>query len=393
MTWLYPLAYSWMPPKLLIRDQELNKIINCIDADYPRNLWIYGGRGLGKSLTLKVFNSYAEDSGRIKPIYIECSELPSETIFKLASKLGIKSKKAESIASVLKHILDGEGVEKIVLIFDDLDRMKYISRDFSPFIHVLCDELDEFRFSLIFSSTLSYSKANEVFSSSALSRLQLKPLYFRPYTKQEVKTLLMQRLNYIDEIDISVDEDALDFICEKVSRIGGDFRKALDFMREALTLGKGKVTLSVVREIWRRMKTEFWVNQIRELPYHQALILACIVETVANHLAKEGLLSIDFSTGDINAKIDPPYLPVAWDEVKKLYLKRCMELGIQPYRSRMMYYALDNLSIKLGYIKKEILPANHELNYLKKKSLFIWLGEKIENLSLAMKQINWYDIW
>jgi hypothetical protein len=224
-------------------------------------------------------------------------------------------------------------------------------------------------------TTIDYEKSDSILSEPAQSRLKFKPLKFNRYTKEEIITLLKQRLRYI-QTTLPIQEDAIQLIAEKVSRIGGDFRKALEITRNAVKLGE--LTTETVEKAWSTEKTTFWKYQITDLSYHMALLLGCIVEeTVKIHKSRN---------------IEPPYFPVSWDAVKIRYRRKASEFKVEPQTDKMLYYWLEQLWLR-KWIDKFILSKRHEWNYTKTRGLYIRLLEKTSNLIPALEEIDWTTPW
>ncbi len=72
------------------------------------------------------------------------------------------------------------------------------------------------------------------------SRLQFKPvlLNFPPYSKQDITTILSQRIKEVlaDDIDNVIAPSALQYLSGKISSTTGDLRKAMDICRRAIEL-------------------------------------------------------------------------------------------------------------------------------------------------------------
>ena len=373
---LYALSERWIPNELLVRNTQLNMLLENSKSKMPYNYWITGGSGSGKSLVAKIYNNMVHNS-----YLIVCSSKSfKETVKAFAFSQGIAPKSTENPVSTIMSVLSkGENKESLSLslIFDDVDKLeRYFKRDFSSYLHDLYDRLlsADITFSINIVTNISFNQIDNCLSQPTISRLKFKSLNFRRYSKDEIVILLKQRLGYIK--DVTVEENALAFIGEKISGIGGDFRQILDIAKESL---KDSLSFSLenVKRAWIFEKEGFWKDRILELPYHQALILVCIVEET---LAQ-------------NAEIkNPPYLPVNWLCIKNRYQKHCKELNIQPLRPKMQYYWLEYLKLK-EWVEKFVLPSNHEWNYMHQKSLHIRLTEKLENLEPPIEDIDWKTQW
>ena len=372
---LFPLSERWKPNKLLIRDKQLNTLLDKCTRKFPENFWITGDRGLGKTLTAELFCQRIEGSYLIT----FRSHIFRETMRDFALTHGIIPRSTDHPITLMMKVFEKEGYDKIVIFMDDVDKLgRYLRRDFGVYLHDLYDRLQETygdNFSINIITTRPYQESFKIIKGLAESRLKLKPLLFPRYSKKEIVTLLNQRLQYIE--GLKVEQEAVETIGDIISRIGGDFRKALHITRNAI-LNSGNLTTSAVKEAWKLEKMNFWRNQILDLPYHAALLLGCIVEeTVKQHGELKG---------------EPPYFPAAWSHIKNRYRRRCMKFGVEPQNQKMLYYWLEQLWLK-GWIDKFTLSKKHEFNYTGKRELYIRILEKLENLIPAMKEIDWSEPW
>jgi Cdc6-like AAA superfamily ATPase len=372
---LFPLSENWIPNKLLIRDKQLNTLLENVDKPFPSNFWITGDKGLGKTLTVTILSQIRKDV-----FVIKCeTQSFKETAKKFALSNNIIPKATESPLTTIMRTLEAQAKSKVAhVIFDDVDKLqRYFKRDFALYAQGLYDALltEGYKFSIHVITTLPFKTAEKIISSPAMSRLKFKPLLFPRYSKHEITTLLKQRLQFIEKL--IVEEEAVEEIAEITSRIGGDFRKALEITRNAI-VNKGALTLTAVKEAWEKEKTSFWKDQITNTPFQAAMLLACIVEeTVKVH-------------GEI--KGDPPYFPVSWGCVKNRYRRRCQNFNVSPQNDKMLYYWLEQLWLN-GWVEKFTLSKKHEWNYTHNKELYIRLNEKLSNLIPAIKEINWSEEW
>jgi Cdc6-like AAA superfamily ATPase len=371
---LFPLSENWVPNELLIRNKELQVLNENFATTIPQNFWIYGDKGLGKSLTVKIFSQMNPSV-----FVLNCtSQSLKDSVRQFCLTHGLIPKAIESPLTQLMKVITANKPSKVAIFFDDVDKLgRYLKRDFAPYLHDLYDRLMEenIPFTINVVTTIDYEKSDSILSEPAQSRLKFKPLKFNRYTKEEIITLLKQRLRYI-QTTLPIQEDAIQLIAEKVSRIGGDFRKALEITRNAVKLGE--LTTETVEKAWSTEKTTFWKYQITDLSYHMALLLGCIVEeTVKIHKSRD---------------IEPPYFPVSWDAVKIRYRRKASEFKVEPQTDKMLYYWLEQLWLR-KWIDKFILSKRHEWNYTKTRGLYIRLLEKTSNLIPALEEIDWTTPW
>jgi len=364
---LFPLSDKWIPNELLVRDKQLKELLDNVGKS---NFWICGDKGLGKSLTAKIFTSMVDGY-----LLAFTSQAFRDGVREFALKHGVVPKTREHPITTLMSVFKNK-TKQVVIVFDDVDKLgRYLRRDFSLYLHDLHDRmLEKFEsFSIHVITTIPFNQINSILSPPAKSRLRFKPLIFPRYTKDEIIILLKQRLSFIPEL--KVEEEALEKIADFVSRIGGDFRKALEITRNSIK--NGELKTEYINEGLMVEKHGFWKERLLEMPYHEALLLASIVQETLKH------------KGEVD---EPPYLPVSWDVVKQTYLQACKQFEIKPHRDKMLYYWLEKLWLE-QWIDKFTLSKSHEWNYLKKRGLFIRLKEKLENLVEPIKTIDWGKEW
>jgi Cdc6-like AAA superfamily ATPase len=371
---LYPLSENWIPNELLIRNKELQILNENSKDNFPQNLWIYGDKGLGKSLTTRIFSQMNQNV-----FVLNCtSQSFKDSVKRFCLSHNVIPRSDESPVTQLINVVANITPSELTICFDDVDKLgRYLKRDFGPYLHDLYDRLMEknIKFSINVITTADYEDVNKFLSSPAQSRLKFKPLKFHRYTSPEIITLLKQRLQYIH--GVTFQEEAITLIAERISRIGGDFRKALEITRNALKLN-GKLTTEAVESAWSAEKVSFWKSQIADLSYHMALLLACIVEETAKiHNSRD---------------IEPPYFPVSWDAIKNRYRKRTSQLNVDPQSEKMLYYWLEQLWLK-KWIDKFTLSKRHEWNYTQTRGLYLRLLEKTSNLIPAINEIDWRTPW
>ena len=67
-------------------------------------------------------------------------------------------------------------------------------------------------------------------------------LHFAPYDKDQLVTILFNKMPTITSHSVSFDDKAIQFCARKVSAVHGDLRKAVDICRRAAEITEGKGT-------------------------------------------------------------------------------------------------------------------------------------------------------
>ena len=388
---LFPLSEAWMPPKLLVRDQQLEDLIKNTRCDYPYNFWIFGGRGLGKSLTVRIFKQVmdSEFSGEDVKVFIHSltSRSVKEEAQRFCLSLGYRKPASELEADAIIKALRMAGVhDRVCIIFDDIDVMSRVMRGyFSYFIKALYDGLlnEGLAFSIHLISTMNPIQAESRILETTWSRLQPQPLVFPPYSRDEITLLLRQRLEFIDGLEW--DEAALGMVAEEVAGLGGDFRQALRIAREVIAK-HGKLTVDVVVDELISFRAQVWADLIRILPYKTALLLRAIVEETERRIrALEREVS---EPEDLDGVV--PF--ISWEDVKAAYDRLCEDYMVEREGDRILTYWLDE-KLKGDWVESCILSKYDDANYKRKRGKFLRLKAPYSMMLRAMRLIDWETPW
>ena len=380
---LYPLSEGWIPPKLKVRDKQLSKLLDNVEHGYLENFWIYGDKGLGKTLTVTVFQRIKEN------VFYHSFKSRSlkDEIKKFCLNLHYEKKTYEPDDEAVEAALSKTGAPKeATIIFDDIDALgEKIKPNLSIFLRGLYETLRRkgWRFNVHLISTKDILWANEKLDEPTLSRYGFQPLHFPNYTVDEVQELLLQRLSFIDGLEY--EKEAVEAIAKIVAEWGGDFREALRLTRNIITRA-GKLTVEVVQNEYIPTTARVLSNRIKELPYLCALLLAAIAyQTLLRHAKVDENIK---SPEDIKGEV----FPVNWDDVKAEYGRLCQKYGVQKPNDPMAYYWLEQLWLR-GWVDKFTLAKRHEWNYKGRRSLYVRLKVPYNHLVEAIRNIDWTEPW
>ncbi|RLG58954.1 hypothetical protein DRN86_04975, partial [Candidatus Geothermarchaeota archaeon] len=363
------------------------------ESENPRNYWIYGNRGLGKSLTASMFKEMTEDT-----FIITCNS-PSfkKVVEEFAVRNGVRPRAREDPSlTILRVIEERAKGEKVTIFFDDIDRLALgpaLSRDFGIHICNIYDRLLDrgFRFSIHLITTKDFEEARKYLGPSAESRLNLRAMKFSPYSEEELKQLIIQRLKYIDDLEWS--EEAVSYIATRVAKDAegreGDFRLALEITRSAIVNyaeeveeGKVKLTQEAAEKAWKERETDYWVETLRGMPFGRALLLASIVwETLDRY---EGEIE---ELGE-----DEEYYPVSWSRVKKRWRSNAEAVGLGGIKDHRLRKWLDSLR-ESDLVEAKTLAKRDDYNYTNMRELYITLKADLMKLFYATQKIDWKKPW
>lgn len=238
------LDYSFLPKILPHREQQQRYIATCVkplmDGKNGKNLFIYGAPGIGKTAAMRfVLNELEEETEDVIPIYINCWQ--KNTTFKIivdiCEQLGYKlthNKRTEELFEIVKNMLNKKSA---VFTFDEVDKLE----DFD-FLYSILEEIYKKSVFLV----TNYSDWLEDLDDRLKSRLMAEALEFKPYSLDETKDVLMQRMEYAFVPDV-FDNDAFELIVKKTAE-AEDMRVGLHLLRESGNIAENKSSRKITLE-------------------------------------------------------------------------------------------------------------------------------------------------
>uniref|UniRef100_A0A6I8RCP8 Cell division control protein n=1 Tax=Xenopus tropicalis TaxID=8364 RepID=A0A6I8RCP8_XENTR len=231
-----------IPERLLARDSETATIkaflTSHVSGGKPGSLYISGAPGTGKTACLnKLLQESKDDLKQCKTVYINCMSLrSSQAVFPaIAEEIsgGKSSIAAKDIVRSLEKTVTSKGpIMYVLTIFWKLNGPHSI--------------LTHLMYNFFFFPPLSGIANALDLTDRILPRLQARPqckpqlLNFSPYTKDQIATILQERLNQVSG-DQVLDNAAIQFCARKISAVSGDARKALDICRRAVEIVEADV--------------------------------------------------------------------------------------------------------------------------------------------------------
>ncbi|XP_033097648.1 cell division control protein 6 homolog [Anneissia japonica] len=231
--------HTSVPDRLLCRDKETSQIMSFLQAHIgkkkPGSLYISGAPGTGKTACLShIIKLEKELINQCKVIFLNCMTLKySHAIFsKLASELGVEITNKKDASRQLEREFTRKG-RMILMVLDEID--------------YLDSKNQEVLYTMFEWPSLSKSRAVLIGIANALdltdrilprlqARVNCRPavLNFVPYSKDQIVTILADRLKETDSSEEVFEGAAIQFCARKVSSVAGDIRKALDVCRRAV---------------------------------------------------------------------------------------------------------------------------------------------------------------
>nr|KAF6415280.1 cell division cycle 6 [Molossus molossus] len=237
-----------VPDRLPAREKEMDVIRNFlrehICGKKAGSLYLSGAPGTGKTACLSRILQDLKELKSFKTIMLNCMSLRSaQAVFPVIAQEicqeGVSRPAGKDMMRKLENHLTAEKGPMIVLVLDEMDQLDSKGQDV---LYTLFEWpwLSNSRLVLIgIANTLDLT-------DRILPRLQArekcKPrlLNFPPYTKNQIATILQDRLNQVPKDQI-LDNAAIQFCARKISAVSGDVRKALDVCRRAIEIVESDV--------------------------------------------------------------------------------------------------------------------------------------------------------
>jgi len=254
---------DYMPPVLKYRDKYVNTLLSIIAEQtmFKRNLNIFGITGCGKTLTIKyVFKEVGEmwDELKIKgrTCYISCVKRgnTSKILSTIISALGKNSPEHGWTRGTYMDVLESSVTEleldRLVVCLDEADFL--IKKNLYDLIFSLSDSP---KISLIFISNIP--DWNSSLDTRIRSRLQLEDMEFERYSDDEVRGIMLQRIELGLKENI-LNGDIIDRIISRAYYNSGDLREVMKLlyliMKEVNDRKTRIVTEGTVEACYKKMK-------------------------------------------------------------------------------------------------------------------------------------------
>lgn len=230
------LSPEYLPDILPHRENQVKQLAdNLLPASKgrkPQNTFIFGSPGIGKTAVSKyVFREFEEYSG-IKTIYMNCWDYNTSlsVLTKIVSSLGMfVQRRGWSKDEVISRLIEAleKSKKSLLICLDEVDQLVYKDQK------VLYDLLRLNQYvknpvGLIFISNNPHIFAN--LEARITSSLSLDEIGFKPYTLQEMKDILKERVDYGFHF---VEEGVVALASAHALNKNGDVRVGLECLMKA----------------------------------------------------------------------------------------------------------------------------------------------------------------
>jgi cell division control protein 6 len=321
------LSFEYLPDILPCRETQIKQLAdNLLPASKgrkPQNTFIYGAPGIGKTASIKfVFRQFEEYSG-IKTIYLNCWDyntsiaVLSEITIQLGMPVGRRGWGKDEIVSKLIEVLK-KSKRGLIVCLDEIDQLvrkdQNVLYDLSRINQYVQNPVG-----VVFISNNSFVFSN--LEPRIRSSLSLDEIEFKPYSLEEMKRILQERVNYAF---YSVEDGVVVLSANHAINKGSDVRVGLECLLKAGRIAEQesatKVKVEHVKKILKevvKVKPNINKNNISEIERN---ILNIVNE------------NNDLSFGDLHNKYceindsitEKPFLNYIkhLDELKMIYIKK-----------------------------------------------------------------------
>ncbi len=280
------LSPHYIPDNLHFRDHQIRELMSSLApalmGKKPRNLFIYGKTGTGKTCSVKqVTQKFEEKSaGSSRTVYINCRihNKPYRVMLKVAKAVmeGF-DKQGYGLPHIYERILEWVGNGKqLIIILDEIDMVKNLD-ELLYLITRANDELEAGGLSVIgISNRLLFKEDLDPRSKSSLYE---REMVFPPYTANQLQTILKQRAE-LGFRPNAFTSGAINLAGAVAAQESGDARYALKILSRAAEIAeeseKDKLTDEDVKSARELVELDIVKEAIEKLPENHQMVLYAV---------------------------------------------------------------------------------------------------------------------
>lgn len=366
------LSPHYIPDDLLFRECEINEIVHILSpasaGQKPKNLFIYGKTGTGKTCTVKrVIEKLNKNKGKMESGYINCRIYNSR--YRILQKM-LKQfipeleKSGFGLPFLYEKMIEimNKGTQ-LVLVLDEIDMVK----DLDEIIYTITRSNDEAvagGTSIVgISNKISFKSELDVRSKSSLHENEI---IFAPYNAEQLKGILKQRIE-IGFFPDRVEQSAINLASSIAAQESGDARYLLKLFERAGEITekekKERITNKEVEAARKKVEIDLASETINTLPENHQLVLYAIA-SLSLKGSKYSKLEVENESGFmISGEVYEEYENIAKQNMRrarssrwyKEYLSDLETLGFITLKLSGKGMRGHTTLIKLGYNPKEII--------------------------------------
>ncbi len=241
------LDFSFQPKVVPYREAHQKQIASCVKPLFAerngKNMLIYGKPGLGKTVATKHVLWELENYDEVDTFYVNCWQKNSsyKIILEMCEHFDYRlthNKKTDELFRIVRDRFNKKGA---VFVFDEVDKLEDLD-----VLYMVLEEI--YRKSIVM--VTNYKSWYDDLDTRLKSRLIAEVMEFQPYTFEELKGVLRERMQYAF-VEGIWSEDAFNEVAQKAAELE-DVRIGLYLLKEATTIAEDKsqrkVTLDDARE-------------------------------------------------------------------------------------------------------------------------------------------------
>lgn len=297
----YVLSLDYLPPALIGRNEEVNKLVEMFSAlgshGYPENCVIEGKSGSGKTVTTRFFMVKLLEMLKERKIldhqllcvYLSCKahRNSNAVIYEIISQIDPLTRiprKGFSLDYYYAALWDliRERDISLVVILDEIDQLKQ-----NDVLYMLSRAgeskllpVRHFITTVGISNKLSYI---ESLDSRTKSSMSFKEVRFNPYNAEDIRMILCDRVK-LAFYEGAIEDEAVS-VCAKISaEVHGDARKAIDLLKAAATFaennGFSKVEPGHIGKACEIFDEDGILSIVEDFPLHDKLVLLAAAKLI-----------------------------------------------------------------------------------------------------------------
>jgi Cdc6-like AAA superfamily ATPase len=239
---------EYTPTELIARDEAqdiFSRTISFIKSRISQHLFIFGGHGSGKTAYAKYITNQVKDLINTNELNCDIEYMNCRFFKDLWNiPLSILAKNKRDIEMEPEELFIKKLDKDLILILDEIDE----SEDPSNFFYFISrfQEIQEENKNKIMLILISNKKEwDKTLDSATRSSLALTKIEFKKYDKEQIKEILIQRINDGLENPSIISEEIIQNIADKTINNNSDLRIALKAMRMLITFIEDNKKLNV----------------------------------------------------------------------------------------------------------------------------------------------------
>lgn len=240
--------HTGLPIRLVGRSKEIAEIHSFlsghIEGGTSGSLYMSGAPGTGKTSCLMFVKNGFEKQFQFA--FVNCMSVSSPTaIYRaIARELGLESKSANS-KTVVSSLKKSVSESTTVLVLDEIDQLDCKGQQV---LYSLFEwpKLPQSKLILVGIAN-SLDLTDRILPRLATFKCQPTLMHFQPYTKDQIVSILEDRLSHVQTDGSPVIQPiAVQLCARKIAANTGDIRKALDVCRRAIEVVENKISKPIL---------------------------------------------------------------------------------------------------------------------------------------------------